>query len=439
MKRPLRWILTLCGAMSVALVLSGCLFDSSVEELYTLPRLPTEYTELEGQINTILSGGMEYAAPTGGRNIQSVQMVDLDGDDSEEAIAFFRKPSDEKPLKIYIFHANDGVYQPMCVIESSGSAINSIYYRDLNGDGRQEVVVGWKISADVQAVAVYSIAQQPEQLMQSTYSRYTLLDVDQDNIQELVTFRSDSEGNGMAECYGWTGDAFSVKYKCSLSMTMAGLTAGSVVSGYLAADTRALFVTGVSDVGEATTDILVYKAGTGLVNVALDSRTGLSKVVCPDMALKPQDINGDGLIEIPWPGAIFKNGDDASRLVIWRQYDAAGASREVETTYHNKTSGWYFALPDEWKDRFGAISSESGASESAVTFYVDGNPVMAIYSITGENRENRAARGNRVILKRQTATIYAGEMLSVDGYGMGSANMKQSFHLIINEWSTVEN
>ena len=32
-------------------------------------------------------------------------MIDLDGDGSEEAVAFFRRTSDKKPMKIYIFKA----------------------------------------------------------------------------------------------------------------------------------------------------------------------------------------------------------------------------------------------------------------------------------------------------------------------------------------------
>lgn len=438
MKQPFRQIGVVCAALCAALLLSGCLFDSSVEELYTLPQLPSEYTELEGQINNILSAGMEYAAPTGGRNIQSVQMADLDNDGTEEAIAFFRKPADEKPLKVYIFKAEEDGYHPLCVIESSGTAINSIYYRDLNGDGRMEVVVGWKISSDVQAVAVYNVSPQPEQLMRSTYSRYTMMDVDQDNAMELVVFRTDSEGSGVAECYGWNQDTISIKYSCKLSVTMAELSSGSVVSGYIDEATRALFVTGVSDAKEAITDILVYKPGSGLVNVALDSRTGLSRVVYRDLAIKPQDINGDGFIEVPSPGSLVRDTEDSGRLVIWQQYDASGAFKEVETTYHDKISGWYFALPSDWKNRFSAVPSESGPNENAVTFYVDGSPVMAIYTITGENRENRAARGNRVILKRQTAAIYAGELLGA-GSTMNPATMKQGFHLIVSEWSTVEN
>ena len=76
----------LCALL--AATLSGCAFNASAEEMYTPPQLPAEYTELQTQIDAILAGGAEYAAPTSGTNIQSVQLVDLDGDGMEDKEVF---------------------------------------------------------------------------------------------------------------------------------------------------------------------------------------------------------------------------------------------------------------------------------------------------------------------------------------------------------------
>lgn len=103
LKRP-----ALLGLLLLAcLLLAGCQMDSTVEELFTLPRLPTEYTTLSRQLDQLLSEGYEYMAPTSGRNIQSLQMVDIDGDGRDEALAFFRLSNGEKPLKIYVFHSRE--------------------------------------------------------------------------------------------------------------------------------------------------------------------------------------------------------------------------------------------------------------------------------------------------------------------------------------------
>ena len=52
-------------------------------DLYSLPQLPEEYTELNSSLNQLLESGAEYAAPVSGSNIQPVQLEDLDGDGEE--------------------------------------------------------------------------------------------------------------------------------------------------------------------------------------------------------------------------------------------------------------------------------------------------------------------------------------------------------------------
>ena len=136
LKRP-----ALLGLLLLAcLLLAGCRMDSTMEELFTLPRLPTEYTTLSRQLDQLLSEGYEYMAPTSGRNIQSLQMVDIDGDGRDEALAFFRLNNGEKPLKIYVFHSREDSYELTSIIESSGTAIDSIYYEDLTGEEALEML-----------------------------------------------------------------------------------------------------------------------------------------------------------------------------------------------------------------------------------------------------------------------------------------------------------
>lgn len=81
MKHTAKKCILLLAGLALAAVLSGCtFFDSSVEQLFTLPRMAEEYTGLSQQIDSLIDQGYEYASPSGGRNIQSVQMVDLEDD-----------------------------------------------------------------------------------------------------------------------------------------------------------------------------------------------------------------------------------------------------------------------------------------------------------------------------------------------------------------------
>ena len=443
------------AALLLAVLLSGCggirmVFNP--EELYTLPTLPAKYTELSGQINALLDGGAEYAAPVSGTNIQPVQLTDLDGDGQQEAVAFFRKAEDEKPLKIHIFSARGDSYEQSAVIEGSGASVYSVVYSDLDGDGRTELIVGWRVNAELQALSVYALGPAgPQELLRSvSYVRYASADLDGDGLQELVVFHADEEGGGEADYYDWQkGGTLQSVSSARLSATMAELNQGRVVSGLLRDGLPAVFVTGVTtpvsaeSVAAAVTDILTAPEGE-LSNAALSSTTGVTSAVNAFRGLYPADINGDGAIEVPSPAAA--PGGEYDQRVDWMSYNGAGEAEAVLRTYHNMEDGWYLQLPEAWTGRVEAERSVTG-SDAGVTFYVlneemvRGAAILRITTLTGTGREVRATRGNRFPLSRQSDVIYTAELPENPPWdqGMTAEEVRAAFSLIAREWIPGEN
>lgn len=260
-RRIMSGLLALCIALSV-LPLSACTAPKLTldpEELYALPELPERYTALNKQLSAIQESGAEYAAPVSGSNIQPVQMMDLDGDGREEALAFFRQSDGEKPLKIHIFTADDdNSYRQAAVIEGSGLAIYSVDYSDIDGDGRMEIIVGWRVSMDLQALAVYSLEPDgARELMRTNYVKYAVADLNKDGKRELTVLRANQDGEGVADCYVSKNGALTLRSSVLVSMTMAELSQqGKVTVGTLRSSDPALFITGVADGARAITDVL---------------------------------------------------------------------------------------------------------------------------------------------------------------------------------------
>ena len=435
MKKIWRKLSVLASAAALSLVLSGCLADSTVEDLFTLPQPPIEYTELSATISSLLAGGYEYASPTAGQNIQSVQMVDLNSDGENEAVAFFRDPTDDKPLKIMLFRAFDGGYELAATIESSGTSIERVEYRDMNGDGMQELVVGWKIGSDVQNVAVYATGAEPTVLMQTNYTHYSIQEMDGDGIPSLMVLRADADGVSVAEFYGWRGEAVTLVYRSPLSSTMAAISSGSVVSGMLDEDTSAVFITGINEEGMAVTDILACRDNGTLTNAAVSQATGVSTMIYPYRQLQPQDLNSDGIIEVPAPAVIAELGKQSDGFVDWLHCNVDGAVERIVTTYHCLSADWYLLVPEEWLGRVSTMATETGMNESQVIFKVEGKSLAAVYAITGENRESRALRGSRSVLRRRTDIVYAGEVADND-MGFNAEQLRGCFRLIVSSWTS---
>ena len=438
------------AALGLILLLSvsGCGFTFSPEELYSLPQLPAEYTELNNCLNQVLESGAEYAAPVSGSNIQPGQLEDLDGDGAQEAVAFFRNSADEKPLKIYIFTPRDNTYEQAAVIEGTGTSIYSIAYEDLDQDGQKELLVGWRVNTDMQALSVYTLRSgQPEELIQGTsYVRYAVNDLNQDGLWELVVFRADEENNGIADYYCWQEGELQLRTSARITSTMAELSQqGKVRSGVLQDGIPALFVTGVEESAWMATDILAVK-NEELVNILLSDVTGVSSEVAPFCALYPEDINGDGITEVPHPEPIPAWGNAAEetcRRIDWYAYASDGTETLALSTYHNVEDGWYLRLPDSWRDQI-LITRTAGTEESTVTFTTRGDETeppqdfLRIIKLTGSNREVQATRAGRIILRRQPEIIYAAELLDANSsweYGLTEDEVREAFNLITTEWT----
>ena len=438
-----RYLAVLFAALSLAGTLSGCSLNlaASPEDLYALPQLPAEYAGLNNSIRQLIEAGAEYAAPTAGTNLQPLQLVDLDGDGQEEALAFLRRGSDERALKIYIYERTEQGYAQSAVIEGSGTAVYSVDYRDLDGDGRQEILVSWKVGPEMQVLSVFTIhLGTPRELMNGGYIRYAAADLDGCGREEILIFRTDEQGAGTADYYAWTDDGTLVPAGVArLSMTMAELSAGQVLSGTLRGSVPAVFATGVSDSRIQVTDVLALRQGE-LGNLTVSNSTGVSREIYRYMGLFPTDIDGDGVTELPVPEDLLSSGDaDPCCRINWRSYDAAGVGITALSTYHALADGWYLELPENWGKALSVRTEGAGTDVSMASFGFgsgeDRTEVLRIYTFSGENRETLAAKGGRILLSREGDTIYAAELLGGSASALTEDALRQRFHRITRVWN----
>lgn len=438
--------------LGLLLTLGGCSLYTP-EQMYTLPKPPAEYEKLNTCIQqTMAALGAEYTAPLAGDNAQTVQLVDLDKDGENEAVAFFRVTGDAKPLKVYVFKRDgEESYRTWAVIEGEGTAIYSISYEDLGGDDADEIVVSWRMSEKVHALAAYSIGENAvQEWMRTGYSGYRLLDIDMDNQKEILVLQLDvAEGTSRVELYDAGAGSMVLCAAAPMSSGVSELTA--VNTGLLRDSVPALFVS--SSFGEGSgvlTDIFAWRGGT-LENITLAPRGGqsLSTVRYYDL-VGLTDINGDSVLEVPMPEALptYQKtvGAPAAAdfwMIHWLQFDVSGQAGRVCSTYHNVQDRWYLVLPDAWRGNLTLSRRENTVyGERAVVFSrwlgeeSEPEPFLILYRLTDNNREQRAQLGERFLLASQSDAVYAAEFVdSRWDCGLTREELTQRFRLIRTEWS----
>ena len=440
--------------LGLVLLLSGC-FSKTAEDLFSLPKMPQDYVDLDNTINAVLSElGAEYAAPRTGDNTAPVQLQDLDGDGaSESTIAFFRVNSGEQQLKIYIFHQNqDGTYEVAYTIEGSGIAINSVDYVDLDGNGTKEIVVSWQQSFRLYTLVPYQlgVTDAIELMVPASYNLgYIDCDLDRDNRRELLLFQSSETDptEKWAEYYVYA-DGQMLRSATALLSLDAG-TDTSIREGYLKDNIPAVYITTKTD-NLAVTDVFALQDGI-LTNITLNERTGNSaQTMRYYTEVSPTDINADGILELPDPMAVKEYQSTAAApnfwIIRWLQFDVAGNAELVQLTYHNFTDGWYLILPESWVGNItiSRDNSQLARGEQAVVFSLwngdeetEPQEFLRIYRLEGVNQELRAQLGNRFVLQSDNKLIYAAEFFDVGwDCGLDQENLSSHFVLSQTEWTS---
>lgn len=440
-KRTLIIMLPLC----CALALSGCLFRSS-EELYALPRQPEELYALQNAIDTLMTPGTAYSAPTSGVNRQPVQLADLDGDGTDEAIVFLKTGGD-MPLKACILDKSGDGMKCIATIEGDGTGFAIAEYAQIDGKPGQEIVLGRQVSDQApRAMSVYALREgRVVELMSASYSAYTICDLDADGGADLFLLRLNAEeGGGVAEYYRYTGEQ--IEREPEASMSNGAGTVKRILTGKVAGGAPAVFVASLYGDDSIVTDIFALRGKTFL-NITTAGAEGTSAGTVRNYYVYGTDIDRDGVIELPQPIQLPSWGgtEDAYRIIEWYKMDLYGRRTRETTTYHNYSGGWYVTLPDEWS---GSLTISRGAEVSGVRGYVfshwygeerEPEEIFTIYPFTGEGRDALATEDGRFLLKGKGDVSYAASLgSSAEAKTLTPEALKEMFNFIWVDWNTGE-
>lgn len=429
--------LLLCAGM-IAVVFSGCV---SPEDLFQPPRPAVIFEDLQAQIDSLLSGGQQRSAPTSGEYRQSIQLYDLTGDGIEEAVIFL-KNSSEKQQTIIVYTVEGEKYYPLPPIVEAAESIHSVNYRDFDGDGNMEIVVGWKLESML-SVSVYTLSDNAlVETLSRPYSGYLIHDMEKQYPAALVVINIDPQKDGVVEMYQAKDGEMALTGSARLSQeveSVVRMRAGKLSDGF-----PGIYITSKYQTNSEITDVIAYR-GDSLVNVSTNMETAISDSLIVHNGMTFTDINADGVIDLPRPVVLPAHPEDPAADpyydVRWYSYDSNGGSVMVSHTYHSLRNNWYLVLPDWWPERYtvrrGISTGPTLTIFSAWDEDMDPVDILSVYTVT-RTAGDTSMINSRTVLYERTTLLVLGEIHTMPAhyarYQLNEDMLRQSFNMIQTDW-----
>ncbi len=420
----------------VALFLTGC-YSSAGDELLKVPKLPSDYIALQKQIDIEISDGKVQVAPESGSNRNTVQLVDIDGDGEEEAIAFFRENAISGNFEIVIYEQNDDEYEEVGRIYGEGSSIDFVHYPRFSVTGGGGIIVSWKIGDSLQkGMTAVTYEDDDLQIVLDTNYLHTFnYDINGNGTEDIFLINS-KETNLVLEMYEISGKELILVDSAPLSKeagSVSRVTTGVMVSGgrSIAIDSTHREKTGL------TSDFIAYE-NKKLINVTeSEQNIDLFNTYRETNSYSTKLFN-DNVIYIPTVTAMkgtVAQGSTVSFVTRWHLFDNYNPTENNLYTYHNNSDGWFLFLDEELKD-YVTVTRENLNDAKIIKIGAEISPgnrveLFEIYTISKDNfNENYFSEGYISLAATQTNVYIAKNLNPNHRLGYTSTEIMENFKLI---------
>ncbi len=381
----------LCAFFLTAALLSGC--SASVESLLSPPKLSGEQSAIYDALKSSKGGDIHLKYPRSGQYRSAFVVKNIDEEETDEAIVFYEASNiadGGSSLRLNFLDMEDGQWVSVYDFAALGSEVERVQFADL-GDGETSIIITYTIqnASDTAASVLKYSGGEPSEVYAGRSAYQQLTDVNADGHNELFQITRDLDsGTATASLLGWSEpDVFQILSSAPLSgfSECRNVTFGACdEDGY-----SALFIDRALADGSIGTDVLVcYGLRLSAATVVPETVSRRTNSYTPDVF--SQDIDGDGILEIPattaFPGYGNLTRPEMVNLTVWYQLESQGYSiRRDSLSYISIRSDYLLFIPTRWEGR---VTVSVSIAEGRVTFseydagaHTAGAELLTIYAV----------------------------------------------------------
>lgn len=438
--------------LALASALSGCSFVGL--DAQTLMHAPRPTGKNEADIQTLLDstseGDMVLKYPVNGDYRSAVITHNLTGGSGDEAMAFYQKDDETGGTFVLFMQKVNDKWQNMGSFNNPASQVDRVCFGDLDGDGKDEVVVGWGSGVNnTSSICVYSYknGKMNEMKVNQSYTEMAVMDFDGDGKSEIFT-ASVTNGDQPAAARLIRIRSNAIELMGSVPLDAGVTKYASVKTGLINLSQNGVVLDGVKTANAMVTELLYWDKKTkSLKSPFYDTASKSAKSTERSTSVVSKDINGDKIIEIPivtlMPGYNGTATDDAAYLTTWHRYDTdTNTFVRVMSMVIDYSDGYWFSIPDLWR---GKITTKMDPSSRTMTFYAwtsgpkgaagkQGGALLKIQAFT--QKEWSASSGTKGFFKLEDGdgVVFAASIPSPEQpLSMTEDEVKNSFQRITQE------
>ena len=358
-------------AMIVLALIAAALlfaFASESEPIDSLFHAPAQDGG-DGQIWNAIEKGAEgkytLKTPTDGSHRSALVYTDLNDDGKNEVVAFYSTVKSGDSICMQILSQTDSGWVSSTGVNSEFNEIKQVEFADLDGDGKNEVVVGWGLQKNniMQQISVYRFDEKNDlltQIFDSKYTSFGLFDINSDEQTEIAVVSADYSIEPPVQklaLFSYSADKFRKISETEIDPSITTVSGLSFDVNRRTASSR-IYVDGYVADGLLSTELLVFDIdSSNLRRCYIDGET-FCTLTKRSINVFCSDINNDGIVEIPTKRNI-EHGTGSFSLIEWKSLQR-DEMKTVCYYFDNRENGYYFCIPSVIEDNSYPVLSEDG-------------------------------------------------------------------------------
>lgn len=359
------------------LLLGSCSTGLDDENLLQPPKNTGREAAIQELIEKAAHGRYSLKYPNSGEYRSAIITVDLNGDETDEAVAFYRNRLDDI-VHMLVMRCVKDEWKTCTDFKTDYTEVDSISFADYNFDGVLDILAGFTTSGDINELNVFNVDLKKSMASKAdftaNYSVFTTGDYDGDGGSEIITISlTSAESEATATLYDYDKKSLYPLSECSMDTTVT--TYEKVTTSLLDKKNTGVVVDGITDGGFNTQILYFDPEDRSLVNYPYTT-SKLSNQTFRSYAVMSRDFDDDSIIEIPVikSDSNIADTENIAPVISWRSFTPMkNKLTEDARCMNNFDYGYYFRMPDYF---FG--SSVATLSEDKKT--------MEIYSLNGDKK-----------------------------------------------------